>query len=439
MVWSNKNIKSLYRFNVLKPYFCKKQIMEKQIVIIGAGVSGLVAALQLEEKGYKAQIFDGDSKIGGRVQSDSVDGYALDRGFQVLLTAYPLAKKYLDFKALDLKAFRPGAYVFKKDKRYAIGDPLRDFSLLWGTLFSNVGTVTDKLKIFKLTSELKKKSIDAIFSEKGCTTLDYLVQYGFSKAIIQDFFKPFFSGIFLETELSTPSVMFEFIFKMFGEGKAAVPKAGIQAIPNQLASNLKQTRIETSKKVNTVIGTTLTFEDGTTQDFDYCIIATDAAQLIPNLAGNDLKWKHTQTLYFTVKTNEVFEKQMIGLASTTLNTLINSVCFPEAQNTNLKLLSVSVVKSYNKTPEDLVTHVSKELETHFNIKVVQHLKTYTISKALPDLEDVRYTMRPSESQLTSTVFLAGDTLLNGSLNAAMLSGELAAKAVHEKITGDFMD
>ena len=413
--------------------------MEKQIVIIGAGVSGLVAALQLEEKGYKAQIFDGDSKIGGRVQSDSVDGYALDRGFQVLLTAYPLAKKYLDFKALDLKAFRPGAYVFKKDKRYAIGDPLRDFSLLWGTLFSNVGTVTDKLKIFKLTSELKKKSIDAIFSEKGCTTLDYLVQYGFSKAIIQDFFKPFFSGIFLETELSTPSVMFEFIFKMFGEGKAAVPKAGIQAIPNQLASKLKQTRIETSKKVNTVIGTTLTFEDGTTQDFDYCIIATDAAQLIPNLAGNDLKWKHTQTLYFTINTNEVFEKQMIGLASTTLNTLINSVCFPEAQNTNLKLLSVSVVKSHNKTPEDLVTHVSKELETHFNIKVVQHLKTYTISKALPDLEDVRYTMRPSESQLTSAVFLAGDTLLNGSLNAAMLSGELAAKAVHEKITGDFMD
>ncbi len=130
---------------------------------------------------------------------------------------------------------------------------------------------------------------------------------------------------------------------------------------------------------------------------------------------------------------------MIGLASTTLNTLINSVCFPEAQNTNLKLLSVSVVKSHKKTPEDLVTHVSKELETHFNIKVIQHLKTYTISKALPDLEDVRYTMRPSESQLTSTVFLAGDTLLNGSLNAAMLSGELAAKAVHEKITGDFMD
>ena len=69
----------------------------------------------------------------------------------------------------------------------------------------------------------------------------YLEKLGFSNGIITDFFKPFFSGIFLETELETSSRMFEFVYKMFGEGDATLPKAGIEAIPKQLLTNLKTT------------------------------------------------------------------------------------------------------------------------------------------------------------------------------------------------------
>jgi phytoene dehydrogenase-like protein len=126
--------------------------MEKsayRIHIIGAGISGLIAAQILENHGYHPTIIEASSTVGGRVKSDIVNGYTLDHGFQVLLTSYPAAKKYLDYKDLDLQKLLPGATLFKNGKSQTIGDPLRSLSLLFPTLLSSVGTLADKVKIFK--------------------------------------------------------------------------------------------------------------------------------------------------------------------------------------------------------------------------------------------------------------------------------------------------
>lgn len=411
--------------------------MNDEIIIVGAGISGLVAALQLEEDGYSPIIFESDHKVGGRVQSDNFDGYVLDRGFQVLLSAYPLAKKYLDYDKLNLKKFDSGSYIFTGKHRECIGDPLRDKSLLFSTLFSGIGSFSDKYKIFKLNKQLKKKTIVQIFESDETTTLNYLKKFGFSKAIINDFFLPFFTGIFLETELQTSSRMFEFIFKMFGEGDAVIPAKGIQEIPNQLASKLTRTAIHCNKKVIQIINNQVTFEDGTVQGFKYCIVATEANNLIPNLSNAGVAWKSTQTLYFEVAPETVFNKNMIGLLANQPEALINSICFPYTENTN-KLLSVTIVKPHNHSEFELITTVKKELKEHFNIEVIKYLKTYTINKALPVLKNVAYQIHPTETQLNESIYIAGDTTLNGSLNAAMLSGEIAAKAIHEKNTGTIL-
>jgi len=270
------------------------------------------------------------------------------------------------------------------------------------------------------------------------TTLQYLKDFGFSDAIITDFFKPFFTGIFLEPELITSSRMFEFIFKMFAEGEAVVPAQGIQAIPDQLASNLKQTTIEYGKNVSTIVSNEITFTDNSTQTFDFCIVATEASNLIPNLSNTDMEWKSTQTLYFSIKKKNTFNRNMIGLLANQPDALINSICFPYTENKPEKLLSVSVVKSHDFSEFELIQQVKKELKQYFNIEPLKYLKTYNVAKSLPNLSDVRYEVHSSETQLTESIFLAGDTTLNGSLNAAMLSGELAAKAVHEKITGTIL-
>jgi phytoene dehydrogenase-like protein len=118
-----------------------------KIYIIGAGISGLVAAKTLEENGYKSIIIEATSSVGGRVKTDIVKDYQLDRGFQVLLNAYPKAKDHLDFKGLNLQAFLPGATIFLDGRSQTIGDPLRNLSLLFPTLIASVGSVSDKLKI----------------------------------------------------------------------------------------------------------------------------------------------------------------------------------------------------------------------------------------------------------------------------------------------------
>jgi protoporphyrinogen oxidase len=197
------------------------------IYIIGAGISGLIAAKTLEQSGYRPIILEASDKVGGRVKTDIVNGYQLDRGFQVLLEAYPKAKDYLDYKALNLQPLLPGAIIFNNGKSQTIGDPLRDISFFWSTLFASVGSLSDKWKIFKLNRALKGKSLETIFESESKSTLTYLKDKGFSEKIVSQFFSPFFSGIFLEPDLKTSSRMFEFVYKMFGEGLAVLPKSGI--------------------------------------------------------------------------------------------------------------------------------------------------------------------------------------------------------------------
>ena len=401
------------------------------IHIIGGGISGLIAARVLEEHGLSATIIEASDRLGGRVKTDVVDGYSLDHGFQVLLTAYPAAKKYLDFDALELQEFLPGSAIFKNGKQKIIGDPLRNLSLLLPTLFSGIGTVNDKLKILALNRRLKKKSIQNIFAEKEQTTHAYLENIGFSEAIITDFFTPFFSGIFLENKLETSSRMFEFVYKMFGEGNAALPKDGIQAIPKQLFEKLKSTTIIFNTKVKSVENGSIKLESGETLKSNFTIIATQASGLVSNLKNQATLWKSCDTLYFEVAKREI-KKPLIGLIATH-NALINNIFYHTSLQTSAtatkELLSVTVIDKQNLTNRQLVTEVQKELKELCNIDSCTFIKQYNIPMALPNLQDIQYEMLPSETRLTETIFLAGDTQLNGSLNAAMIAGERAALEV----------
>ena len=412
--------------------------MEK-IHIIGAGISGLIAATVLEKNGFHPLIIEATDRAGGRVKTDIVNGYQLDHGFQVLLTAYPAAQKYLDFEALDLQQFLPGASIFKNSKQKIIGDPIKDISLLFPTLFSGIGNFSDKLKILKLNSSLKEKSISAIFSDKEQSTFSYLTAFGFSDEMITNFFRPFFSGIFLETELKTSSRMFEFIYKMFGEGYAAIPKAGIEAIPKQLVNNLKQTSFKFNTKVATIKEREIVLEDGEVLESHFTIVATEASNLIPNLKNQSTKWKSCNTLYFETE-SRIISKKLIGLMSKS-GTLINNIFYHTSLDTVIKstkeLLSVTIIDNQNLPNDLLIKEVERELKEYFGVDdSCKFIKQYNIPMALPQFNNLKYEMFPSETNLTSGIFLAGDTQLNGSLNAAMISGERAALGVIETLLGN---
>lgn len=397
------------------------------IYIIGAGISGLVAAKTLEENGYAPTLLEATREPGGRVKTDTKDGLAFDHGFQVLLTDYPQAKKHLNYDALKLHYFKPGALIFKAGKTERIGDPLRDRSAFWPTLRASIGSLGDKFRIYNLTRKLKAKSIAQIFETEEQSTSDYLKAYGFSEAIIHNFFKPFFTGIFLEEELKTSSRLFEFVFKMFGEGYAALPAKGIGAMATQLSENLSQSEFEYETEVLKVTAKEVTLKNGQKLKAD-AVISTLPLDNDGQIATQKVPWKSCDNLYFTLE-KPSFERGIIGLVANS-NCLTNNLyyLFEQALNGDA-ILSVTVVKKHQKSKVELVETVSQELKRECGIQVKSFLRNYHIKRALPDIANV--SMQPDIASIKNNqgIYMAGDHNLSGSLNAAMASGEAAANAV----------
>jgi len=222
--------------------------------------------------------------------------------------------------------------------------------------------------------------------------------------------------------------MFEFVYKMFGTGLAALPKSGIEAIPKQLRGQLKQTKFKFNTHVHSVKDDKIILENGQELKTHFTIVATAPEQMIFNLKSQKLPWKSCETFYFETE-DRVINKPLIGLISNSESQINNIFYHTSLKTSNAvkkELLSVTVVKTNTTEPDNLQKEVEKELSEYCNINHVRFLKHYSIPHALPDLTNIQYDIAPTETKIKDTIFLAGDHLLNGSLNAAMLSGEKAA-------------
>ncbi|HET8860588.1 NAD(P)/FAD-dependent oxidoreductase [Marivirga sp.] len=415
---------------------------EDKVIIIGAGLAGLTAAIELERAGFTPTIFEASDSIGGRVKTDKSEGFLLDHGFQVLLTAYPEAQKYLDYDKLKLKKFSAGALILDKSKgNYTIADPLKEPLTAFKMLTSRVGSFSDKLKIFSWTQELKKNSIEAIFKRKEISSLEFLKNKGFSEHIINEFFKPFFGGIFLENELNTSSRMLEFVFKMFSEGYAAIPEDGMGAIPKQLESQLTQTKIKLNSRVAEVGLKKIVLENGDLFEANAIVVATKAGELLPQLQGQFAGDQFVTNLLFSSNIPP-FKESLIALVPDK-DYIINNIAImdnvaPNYSPEGSSLISISVTDNYTENEKSLKKRVLDELISLFpELKnaTIGHIKNFYIDNALPIIHDFQYSLKPSETKIQDGVYLAGDYLLNGSINAAMLSGRLAAQAIYEDLKG----
>lgn len=411
-----------------------KQEKYTDVLIIGAGLAGLTAARVLKEAGKSITIIEASDDVGGRVRTDEVDGFLLDRGFQVLLTAYPETKRFLDYGALDLRKFDPGALILNKNGTTTIGDPLRQPASLISTLLSSAGTFTDKMRMLRLKLKLGRKTIEQIFADKETTTMAYLQNAGFSKQIIGQFFKPFMTGIFLEDQLSTSSRMFEFVFKMFGEGDAAIPAKGMRMIPLQLAAGLSPGELILNEAVTAIEGKQVQTSNGSAYHASFILVATNQLQLPQPYQQMAASYHSVTNMYFTAA-KKPFTRPLIALNALP-GRLVNNIAVmdqvaPGYAPGGDALISLSLIG--NHSAEDgtkLQARVINELKYWYPDALNwKHLRTYHVAYALPN--DDRVSNLPDEKamRLNETCFVCGDYLMNGSINAAMKSGRLAAEAI----------
>ncbi len=372
------------------------------------------------------------------MRTDTVEGFTLDRGFQVLLTAYPECQSHLDYDALDLQPFYDGALVRTHGRFHRIADPFRRPFDAPRTLFAPVGTLADKLRVARMRSALTKNTLSEIFDRPEQTTHEALsTRWGFSDLMIDRFFRSFFGGVFFETDLDTSSRTFEFLFKMFAEGDTVVPAAGMEAIPKQLAAPLPKEALQLNTRVADVDPDgTIRLDDGTTRSSEQVVIATNAATAHRLLHDDAIPTKQRATvcLYYHAPEPPVDDPTL--MLNGDLDGLLNNVAVmsevaPSYAPDGEALISAVVVGNPTECDKALERTVRRELIDWFGLEAGgwTHLRTYRIPHALPD-------QRPPFVQDTTeavrhhpNVYVCGDYLRTASINDAMGTGRLAAEAV----------
>jgi phytoene dehydrogenase-like protein len=397
---------------------------EKQVVIVGAGLAGLSCALRLQERGIGCQLYEKSDCVGGRVRTHVVDGYRLDRGFQVLLTAYPVTQQTVDLGALELKCFYSGALVRFNGKFQTLGDPMRRPGDALATVFSSIGSLSDKTRMLHVRSRVMAGTLEELLARPEVTTKRRLEEYGFSSRMVQQFFRPFLGGIFLEPELVTSSRKFEFVMRMFSEGEAALPKQGMQAIPQQLANRLKSGVLRSGMGVQSIEGDGVTLENGERATADVVVLATTSVEA-GRLRARPASGKNAAVtcLYYAADASPVRGPWLVLNGEATGP--INNLCVPSELHANYApagkaLVSVTVLG----VRDDLESAVRTQLVEWYGEAARQwtHLRSYAIPEALliqepPLLEVVKKPVRVSER-----LFACGDYLAVTSIEGAISSG-----------------
>jgi phytoene dehydrogenase-like protein len=397
-------------------------------------MAGLACALHLSRAGVPVCVFEAAEVVGGRVRTDRSDGFQLDRGFQVLTTSYPEARRVLEFETLGLGRFLPGALVRMGGGFERFVDPLRAPRELLATLRSRTASLPDKLRVLALRRRVGAGPLEALYERPEKSTLEYLHERGFGSGAIEHFLRPFFAGVFLEQDLATSSRFFEFAFRMFATGHAALPAEGMEALPRQLAAQLPHGTVRTGIPVASIEEGGLRVE-GDRIEAAAVVVATDAtaaAALVPGLTVPE--FLGTTCLYFESERSPLGAPILVldGEGRGPINHLcVPSDIAPSYAPCGRALISANVVGIPSASDRELEAAVRSQLESWFGASVSawRLLRIHRIQKALPRqlpgwLDPVS---RPA--RMGSRLFVCGDYREIASLQGALVSGRRAAEAV----------
>lgn len=408
--------------------------MQPDVIIVGAGLAGLSCALNLQRLGLKGLILEATDRAGGRVQTDLVEGFRLDRGFQVYLDSYPEPQKLFDIESLSLQFFEPGSLVRHAGQFYTLADPWRRPLKSFQSLVNPIGSFADKARIGSFRYRVIRKPYESLVKEAEVTTLERLGRLGFSRAMIDRFFRPFLGGVFLDRNLDTSSRMLDFVFRMFSLGRAGLPAEGMCALPNELALRLPSNSIRFQTRVIRTSSEGVVTESGEVISARRIVVATDAPsahQLVDEKVAS--QGREVWCFYFVAAEPPPVGRWLVlngdGRGP------INNLCVPTNIATsygpgNEHLISVTSLAS-TIAPEQLLKDVQQQLVEWFGngAESWRMLKSYRIPYALPDQRP--YALSPWERpvRLQPYLYLCGDHRDDASINGALKSGRRAAEAI----------
>jgi phytoene dehydrogenase-like protein len=402
------------------------------VCIVGAGLAGLACARYLTRGGIETRVLEASDGVGGRIRTDVVDGFQLDRGFQVLLTQYPEPHHQLRMEDLELCRFEPGALVRVGGKFHRVSDPLRRPGAIWDALWAPVGTIADKARVARLFLELRRTTPRELLRRPDRSTADELRARGFSSRMIDAFWRPLFAGIQLDPDLEVSSRRFLLILSMLAEGDAALPAKGMGAIPTQMAGDLPDGTVTLGARVASITDDGVALADGRRITARTVIVATEGPGAAELLKVRDPGSRPVSNVQFAADEAPIPDRLAVldgerrGPAS---NLAVLTNVAPGYAPPGRALISVEVPGPLAPDDRALREAVQTQLRDWFGTAVDSwtHLRTLRIAHGHPDQ---RPGFSPKQTiRLGDGRYVCGDHRDTASIQGALYSGRRTASRV----------
>jgi protoporphyrinogen oxidase len=403
------------------------------VVVVGAGLAGLACARHLTARGVEVRVLEAGDAVGGRVRTDVVDGFTLDRGFQVLNTGYPELARVVDLDALDLQSFDPEVAVNIDGSRVLVANPLQKPGRTPTLLRIPVGGVLGKASTGLYAGLCVTLPTASLKQREDVSSMEAWRRAGIPPDVVNGLLRPFFAGVLLEQGMTTSRRFTDLMLRMFARGRSTVPAGGMQRLPEQIAAGLPPGTVRLSDPVRSVLSGSVEAEQGAVTA-RAVVVAADpwtAGTFVPGLASPVARG--VTTVYHAAPPFESASGMLLMDSGATplANSIAISQAAPGYAPAGRVLVSTSMV--HGTVPDQVdgpeVRSALARLHTT-DTSSWELVGTYDLPRALPGMPSPHPMRRPARVPVSDgTVYVAGDHRDTSSIQGALVSGRRAAQAV----------
>ncbi|MDQ3326626.1 MAG: FAD-dependent oxidoreductase [Actinomycetota bacterium] len=401
---------------------------DTDVVVIGAGLAGLTAAKVAVEAGLDVVVLEAAEAVGGRVRTDVVDTMLLDRGFQLLNPAYPAVPSLVDVDALQLQPFDAGVRVARADGTHLLVDPRRHPFGAPHALSRSTGSLAEKLRFarYAVGCLAAPARLRARADQPYGTALD---SAGVDGDLRRSVLQPFLAGVLGEDAQETSRLFVDLLLRTFARGRPALPAAGMQAMPEQLAAGLPAGCVRLHTTVHQVRSGRVATPEGSWRT-GAVVVAASPSQAAAMCGLPAPTMRSLTTLYFHTDRSPVpGARPLLHLDGDRRGPVVNTAVVSDAAPTYCadgSLVAATVVGDERGLA--LERDVRRQLALIYQTPTRDWslVRVYPIAQALPAMVPPLQLRQPVS--LGDGLFVAGDHRDTASIQGALVSGRRAGHA-----------